>query len=87
MWKRSYCKYLFGNDKWNLEHKLPCSLFNLTLESHQKACFNYTNTCPLWHIENNSKQDKLNDGRLARNLTRNEKDEYLKSNGFSFLFE
>ncbi len=33
---------------WEMDHIIPCDLFDLTKASHQKKCFHYTNTQPLW---------------------------------------
>jgi hypothetical protein len=41
-----------GKNKWNIDHIKPCASFNLTKESEQKKCFNYTNLQPLWSIDN-----------------------------------
>jgi hypothetical protein len=43
---------------WHIDHKKPCSLFDLTQESEQKACFHYTNLQPLWAIDNLKKSNK-----------------------------
>ena len=29
--------------KCDIDHRLPCSIYDLTLPEHQKACFHYTN--------------------------------------------
>jgi hypothetical protein len=71
---------------WTIDHITPCELFDLSNPKHQEACFNYKNTKPMWHRENIIKMDKLKDGRVARSLTREEKDEYLKTHGFDYLF-
>lgn len=44
--------------KWHVDHKKPCSLFDFTLESDQKACFNYNNLQPLWAEDNLRKSNK-----------------------------
>ena len=48
-----------GEGKWNVDHILPCSRFDLKSEEHQRICFNYRNLQPLWENENTLKKDKL----------------------------
>ena len=43
---------------WHIDHKVPCSKFDLTNPEQQKICFNYKNLQPLWAIENLKKSDK-----------------------------
>ncbi len=72
-----------GKNKWHIDHILPCELFNMEDERQQKICFNYNNLRPIWESVNLSKNDSLPDGRLARNLTKEEKLEYLKALGYN----
>lgn len=44
--------------EWHVDHKKPCSLFDFTLESEQKECFNFNNLQPLWAKDNLSKSNK-----------------------------
>lgn len=48
----------YGN-YWHIDHKIPCSSFNLILPEEQRKCFNYTNTQPLLVEENLKKHAKL----------------------------
>ena len=45
--------------RWHIDHIVPCSLFDLKNEYHQKLCFHYTNLQPLWACENLKKGSKL----------------------------
>ena len=36
----------------HIDHIRPCASFDLTQESDQLKCFNYTNIQPLWAIDN-----------------------------------
>jgi hypothetical protein len=51
---------------WELDHIIPCALFDLTKEEHQKVCFHFSNYQPLSGHENSSKSDRLPDGSFAR---------------------
>lgn len=48
-----------GEGKWQIDHIIPCSYFDLTKEENQRICFNYRNLQPLWASENNSKHDNV----------------------------
>lgn len=43
---------------WEIDHVKPCAKFDLSLESEQKACFNWSNTQPLTIFENRRKADR-----------------------------
>lgn len=80
----SWENYGLGENKWNIDHVLPCELFDLTNEKQQLACFNYKNTKPMWSSQNISKSDILPNGKRAKDLTKKEKLEYLISIGYNF---
>ncbi len=42
---------------WHIDHKKPCSLFDLSIPDEQRRCFNYTNLQPLWARDNLRKSD------------------------------
>lgn len=59
---RSYIesKFEVGMDwsnygEWHIDHIIPCDLFNLMNDEHQKLCFNYRNLQPLWAKDNLAK--------------------------------
>jgi len=43
---------------WHVDHIKPCASYDLSLDSEQKACFNYSNLQPLWAEDNLKKADK-----------------------------
>lgn len=49
----------YGRYGWHIDHIKPCSKFDLTQESEQKKCFNYTNLQPLWAVDNLKKYNKM----------------------------
>lgn len=48
-----------GDDKWHIDHIIPCASFDLTDKEQQKLCFHYTNLQPLWQPDNLKKSDKI----------------------------
>ena len=48
----------YGLYGWHIDHIKPCSKFDLTKESEQLLCFNYTNLQPLWAEDNFKKGSK-----------------------------
>lgn len=61
LWKpgMSWSNYGRGNNKWHIDHKIPCAKFDLTKPEEQKKCFHFSNTQPLWQVENLSKGDRI----------------------------
>lgn len=47
--------------KWQIDHELPCAMFDLRNPEHQKACFHFSNLAPLWTEDNQRKSDKVPD--------------------------
>lgn len=44
---------------WEIDHRIPCSKFDLTDESHQRSCFHYSNLQPLFVTDNRKKHAKM----------------------------
>lgn len=44
---------------WEIDHIIPCDIYNLEDEDQQKQCFHYTNLQPLTISENRSKKNKI----------------------------
>ncbi len=42
----------FGNNKWHIDHIIPCAAFDLSDSEQQKICFNFSNLQPLWQQDN-----------------------------------
>lgn len=51
--------YGFGQDKWNIDHIKPLSSFDFTDPLQVAAAAHYTNTQPMWQIQNFAKSNKL----------------------------
>lgn len=49
----------YGKNGWHIDHIIPCSFFDLTIEENKQICFNYKNMQPLWELENITKQNKI----------------------------
>lgn len=56
----------FGDDKWHVDHIIPCAAFDFTKEENQLKCFHYSNLQPLWAQDNMTKSDILPNGQKAR---------------------
>jgi hypothetical protein len=54
----------YGIDGWEIDHKIPRSLFNYSHVSHIdfKRCWSLENLQPMWASDNRSKQDKYDGG-------------------------
>lgn len=53
-----------GEGKWNLDHIMPCAIFDLSKPEHQKRCFHFSNYQPLWETENIRKGSKSGNGQF-----------------------
>jgi hypothetical protein len=51
--------YGYGDDKWHIDHIIPCDFFDFTDPKQQESCFHYTNLQPLWQKENLLKSNKI----------------------------
>ena len=51
--------------KWHIDHKVPCSAFDLKCPVQQLACCHYTNLQPLWARENYRKGAKIISGDIT----------------------
>lgn len=49
----------YGVDGWHIDHILPCSSFDLSIEENQRKCFHFSNMQPLWAIDNLKKSKKI----------------------------
>ena len=46
----------YGRGGWEMDHRTPCSSFDLTDPEQQRACFHFTNLRPRWAAENQSRR-------------------------------
>lgn len=45
--------------EWELDHVIPCALFDLTKPDQQKVCFHFSNIQPMWAADNRKKSARL----------------------------
>lgn len=57
-----------GADKWNMDHIIPTSSFDMKKEEDQQKCWHYSNFQPLWQKDNIAKSDILPCGNRASEL-------------------
>ena len=62
--KKHISDQFYGDMSWEkqnfvLDHKIPCSWFNLKIEKQQRICFGYKNIQPLTEEDNSRKSDKV----------------------------
>jgi hypothetical protein len=55
----SWENYGYGANKWNIDHIIPCSFFNMLDPVEQHMCFRWQNCQPLWQTDNFKKSDKI----------------------------
>lgn len=48
-----------GNDKWQIDHHMPLSAFNLEDRQHHLLASHYLNLRPMWSVENNRKHKQI----------------------------
>jgi hypothetical protein len=49
----------YGKGGWDVDHIIPCAIFELSDPIEQQQCFHYTNLQPLWHLDNMTKSDTI----------------------------
>lgn len=49
----------YGHKTWHIDHIVPISSFDLTKEDEIFKAFNYTNTQPMWAVDNLTKGNKM----------------------------
>lgn len=54
-----WSNYGRGLGKWNIDHSVPISAFNLLDENQVMVCFSWKNLRPMWFEENRAKGDKI----------------------------
>lgn len=55
----SWENYGKGPGKWQIDHIMPCAIFDLTKPEHQKRCFHFSNLQPMWARDNFRKGVKV----------------------------
>lgn len=49
----------YGKNGWELDHIIPCAIFDLTKPEHQQRCFHFSNLQPLWRSDNLKKGNSI----------------------------
>lgn len=77
-----------GNNKWHIGHILPKRLFKFTSYKNLEfqICWSLDNLEPQWGLTNETKQDILDNGKYAKDLSEIERLEYLKSKGYDLFY-
>jgi len=55
----SWENYGRGEGTWQIDHIMPCAIFDLTDPYHQRRCFHFSNMQPMWTHINQSKGCKV----------------------------
>jgi hypothetical protein len=55
----SWDNYGYGSNKWNIDHIIPCSFFNMLDPVEQYMCFRWQNCQPMWQKDNFKKNNKI----------------------------
>lgn len=91
---REYFEILFTEGmSWNkmgeihIDHRKPCSSFDLSKDEELKKCFHYTNLQPLWAKDNLSKSRKFDENSFLYKWCDIEKKWILKLNIHYFLMQ
>lgn len=51
--------------EWEIDHIMPCAIFDLSKIDHQRRCFHFSNLRPLWKAENRRKGKKITDPQFS----------------------
>lgn len=54
----------YGKGGWEIDHIIPCAIFDFTNPDHQRRCFHFSNLQPLWAIDNRRKGSKFTNERI-----------------------
>lgn len=82
---KSFLQYQFNDEMtwdnygnvWEIDHVIPCSYFDLTIEEAKKECFTWSNMRPLLKQDNSSKSDTYDENIITEH--KKVVDEYLMS--------
>src|SRR6266436_1563626 len=48
-----------GDGKWQVDHIMPCAIFDLSKPEHQKRCWHFSNLQPMWQHDNARKHTSI----------------------------
>lgn len=49
------------NDKYHIDHVIPCAAYDLSIKANQFKCFNWSNLRPIYYVDNIVKSDDIDD--------------------------
>ena len=52
LWESGMTWENYGRHGWHIDHIVPCALFDLSKQDHQRRCFHFSNMRPMWVTEN-----------------------------------
>jgi len=64
----SWDKWGRGDDKFHIDHIIPCAMFDMNNEEEVKRCFHFSNYQPMWQPDNLRKSSKYNGKKIYKKI-------------------